>query len=200
MSFEFLVCQSCGHEKATHSTKYPFWCMAKDCRTCPTGFIADLHEHPSTRTEGMPRERLSRPMLFMGIADMFGRRSSCPRANVGCVATLEGRIVASGYVGAPHGQPHCLEVGCKMENDHCVRTVHAEANLVAWSARVGTPLDGTTVWCTHSPCRNCALLLSNVGVDTLCFWGENVYDMEVLTEVVNLRLIEHVKPIARDDE
>lgn len=117
-------------------------------------------------------------MLFMGIAEMFGRRSSCPRANVGCVATLEGRIVASGYVGAPHGQPHCLEVGCEMENDHCVRTVHAEANLVAWSARVGTSLLGTTVWCTHSPCRTCAQLLANAGVKDL-HW-HHIYDQDAL--------------------
>lgn len=117
----------------------------------------------------MPRERLPRHSLFMMTAELFGRRSSCPRANVGCVATLEGRIIASGYVGAPHGLPHCLEVGCELENGHCVRTVHAEANLIAWAARIGTSLLGSTVWCTHSPCRRCAQLLSNAGVEKLVY-------------------------------
>jgi dCMP deaminase len=133
---------------------------------------------------GRQRQRLSRPDLFMSVAAFFGQRSSCSRAEVGCIATLEGRIVASGYVGAPHGQPHCLEVGCDMEGGHCVRTVHAEANLIAWAARVGTSLLGTTVWCTHSPCRNCALLLANAGVKDL-HW-HHIYDEDALDLMFDL--------------
>jgi dCMP deaminase len=105
----------------------------------------------------------------MHIAELFGERSSCPRADVGAVAVRDGRIVASGYVGAPSGQPHCDEVGCDIEMGHCVRTIHAEANLVAWAARVGTSLEGTTVYCTHSPCRRCAQLLLNAGIDEYRF-------------------------------
>lgn len=120
-------------------------------------------------SSGSAPQRLSRSDLFMQIAHLFGRRSSCPRADVGCIAVLEGRIIASGYVGAPHGQPHCTEVGCAMKDDHCERTVHAEANLVAWSARVGTPLLGSTVWCTHSPCLNCTKLLANAGVEKIVY-------------------------------
>lgn len=115
-------------------------------------------------SDGSLRQRASRHDTFMGVAQLFGRRSSCPRASVGCVATLEGRIIASGYVGAPSGQPHCIDVGCELEGGHCVRTIHAEANLVAWAARVGTPLLGSTVWCTHSPCHRCAQLLANAGI------------------------------------
>lgn len=133
-----------------------------------------VEKAPNTGSGGSEHDRLSRPTLFMEIAKLFGRRSSCPRAAVGCIAVLEGRIVASGYVGAPHGQPHCLDVGCEMENGHCVRTIHAESNLVAWAARTGTSLLGTTVWCTHSPCRRCAQLLANVGVKHM-IWNEQ-YD------------------------
>ena len=114
----------------------------------------------------------------MSVAYLFGRRSSCPRADVGCVATLEGRIVASGYVGAPSGQPHCFEVGCQMENGHCVRTIHAEANLVAWAARTGTSLAGARVWCTHSPCTRCAQLLANAGIK--CLYWHHGYDQFAL--------------------
>ena len=122
---------------------------------------------------GLESQRLSRPDLFMSVAELFGRRSSCPRAEVGAIAVLEGRIIASGYVGASHGQPHCTQVGCDMENGHCVRSVHAEANLVAWAARVGTSLLGTTVWCTHAPCKNCAKLFSNTGIRALVW--KNLY-------------------------
>lgn len=115
-------------------------------------------------TEGPRHERLSRPALFMRVAHLYGERSSCPRAQVGVTATREGRIVASGYVGAPHGQPHCLEVGCLIEDGGCIRSVHAEANMIAWAARTGTSLEGTEVWCTHSPCLPCAKVLINAGI------------------------------------
>lgn len=109
--------------------------------------------------------RISRPELFMTVAQLYGRRSSCPRANVGVLAVRDWRIVATGYVGAPKGAPHCLDVGCLIGTDRgCIRSVHAEANMVAWAAREGITLKGTTVFCTHTPCLNCAKLLANVGI------------------------------------
>lgn len=128
--------------------------------------------------------RLSRSALFMQVAHLFGQRSSCPRADVGCIATIDGRIIASGYVGAPQGQPHCDEVGCLMENEHCMRTIHAEANLVAWASRVGTSLQGSTVWCTHSPCRKCVQLMSNAGIER--FHWHHIYDYRSLDYMFEL--------------
>jgi dCMP deaminase len=110
----------------------------------------------------------------MEVARLFGLRSTCPRAKVGVIATQEGRIVASGYVGSPSGSPHCLDSGCLMEDGHCVRTTHAEANLVSWAARTGTTLEGSTLWCTHSPCFACAKLLVNVGIVALNY--EELYE------------------------
>jgi dCMP deaminase len=118
-----------------------------------------------TQPPDWTRQRASRPELFMGVAELYARRSSCLRANVGAVAIREGRIVATGYVGAPSGMPHCLDIGCEIGPDGgCTRSVHAEANLVAWSARTGTPLQDTTIYCTHAPCYACAKLLGNSGI------------------------------------
>jgi dCMP deaminase len=101
----------------------------------------------------------------MRVAELFGLRSSCSRARVGVIAVREGRIIAAGYVGAPTGLPHCLDVGCKIGSDGgCIRTVHAEANMVAWAAREGISLKGSTVYCTHLPCLSCAKLLGNANI------------------------------------
>lgn len=138
--------------------------MVYDWGAFPIGGVVGGLNNP---TEGSPRPRLSRPELFMSVAALYGQRSSCSRAQVGVTATREGRIVASGYVGAPHGQPHCLDVGCELGPDGgCIRSVHAEANMIAWAARTGTPLEGTDVWCTHSPCLACAKLLINAGIQS----------------------------------
>jgi dCMP deaminase len=138
--------------------------------------------------------RLSRPELFMSIAHLFGQRSSCPRADVGCIATLEGRIIASGYVGAPSGQPHCLEAGCLLDSEgHCIRTIHAETNLVTWAARKGTMLEGATVWTTHSPCFRCVLILSNAGIKDL-HW-HYIYDEDALELMFGLGVKGNRQPI-----
>lgn len=121
---------------------------------------SDIPEVPSSS-----RTRASRPELFMGVAELYAQRSSCLRANVGAVAVRDGRIVATGYVGAPAGMPHCFDVGCEIGSDGgCTRSVHAEANMIAWAARTGTALEGTTLWCTHLPCPTCAKLIGNAGI------------------------------------
>lgn len=108
----------------------------------------------------------------MDVARLYARRSSCPRASVGVVAVREGRIVGAGYNGAPSGLSHCVTVGCDVVDGVCRRAVHAEANLVAHAAKTGTPLDGTHVYTTHSPCHNCAKLLLNAGVLAITFEAE----------------------------
>lgn len=121
------------------------------------------------QTVGPPRERLSRPRLYMGVAELHGQRSTCRRAQVGVTAVRDHRIIASGYVGAPAGMPHCLDLGCDIENGGCIRSVHAEANMIAWAAREGISLHNSIFWCTHSPCFNCAKLISNIGIRGLVY-------------------------------
>jgi len=52
---------------------------------------------------------------FMRITHMVAERSTCLRRHVGAVLVLERRILATGYNGAPHGVPHCEDVGCLRE-------------------------------------------------------------------------------------
>lgn len=116
--------------------------------------------------------RASRPMLFMGIAKLYGQRSSCPRSDVGAVAIRDGRVIAAGYCGAPSGMSQCDEQGCVMSGGSdpgCIRSVHAEANLIAWAARTGTALKGSTIYTTLSPCRNCAMLILNAGIKEVSY-------------------------------
>src|SRR4030095_13483856 len=118
----------------------------------------------------LSRQRLSRPELFMRVAELYAQRSSCLRARVGAVAVRDGRIVATGYVGAPSGMKHCLDVGCDIGPDGgCIRSIHAEANLVAWSARTGTTLEGTEIYCTMACCYACAKLLLQAGIDEFVY-------------------------------
>src|SRR3954454_7668125 len=115
--------------------------------------------------------RLERNEFLAEVVRLIARRSTCNRGNVGCLAVQGQRVVASGYNGSAPGSPHCLEVGCDVpdENTGCQRTIHAEANLVAWAARNGAQLEGATVWSTHSPCLKCAQLLVQAGIDIFVY-------------------------------
>lgn len=52
-------------------------------------------------------ERISREEMLMEVADVVARRGTCSRAQVGVVFARNGRILATGYNGAPPGLPHC---------------------------------------------------------------------------------------------
>lgn len=108
--------------------------------------------------------RLSWHDYFINIAKVTSERATCNRRKVGAVLVKDRRILATGYNGSPPGEPHCNDVGCQMENGHCARTIHAEANAVAQAARFGISIEGARLYCTLEPCPTCAKLLQSAGV------------------------------------
>jgi dCMP deaminase len=66
-----------------------------------------------------------------------------------------------------------------MENNHCVRTVHAEANALVQAARHGVLLEGAEIYVTASPCFNCFKLIANAGIRRV-HYGEFYRDERVL--------------------
>jgi len=113
--------------------------------------------------------RVSWDRYFMNLAVQAATRSTCPRKHVGAVIVREKAVLATGYNGSLRGLPHCTEVGCLMENGHCVRTVHAEANAILQAARYGASLDGAHIYVTASPCWNCFKLIANAGLARIYF-------------------------------
>ena len=109
---------------------------------------------------------------FMDIALEVAKRSTCERAQVGAVIVKEKRILTTGYNGSPRGLPHCYDVGCLMDNGHCVRTLHAEQNAIIQAALHGVITEGATIYVTHQPCFLCAKMIINAGLIGI------VYDKE----------------------
>ena len=66
---------------------------------------------------------------FMKVAEMASTRATCPRKSVGAVIVRDRAILSTGYNGSVRGLPHCIEDGCMMEDNHCVRTRDAAENL-----------------------------------------------------------------------
>jgi len=99
----------------------------------------------------------------MTIALIIADRSTCLRLQVGAIVAREGRILVSGYNGAPSGIPHCNSSNCGPDKP-CTRTVHAEANCIAFAAKHGISLRGGVMYTTDSPCLPCAHLIINAGI------------------------------------
>jgi dCMP deaminase len=116
---------------------------------------------------------------FMNIARMVATRSTCPRKFVGAVIVKNNNILSTGYNGSMSGAPHCTDVGCMMEGDHCVATIHAESNAIIHSARHGISMEGSSLYVTASPCWNCFKMIANSGIKKICY-GEFYRDNRTL--------------------
>lgn len=53
-------------------------------------------------------ERISREQMLMDVAKVVAKRGTCSRAQVGVVFARDGRILGTGYNGAPPGMDHCV--------------------------------------------------------------------------------------------
>lgn len=123
------------------------------------------------------KEKYARPSwdeYFLNLLEPIGRRGTCDRGRSGAVIVSPGHtIIATGYVGAPPGQPHCDEVGHLMrtvidensnQSQHCVRTLHAEENAILQCAKDGIRLEGATIYSKMVPCYNCAMRIIRVDI------------------------------------
>ena len=109
-------------------------------------------------------KRIDWDTYFMRIAREVAGRSTCDRKHVGAVIVRDRNILSTGYNGSISGMPHCDDVGHMMENDHCVATIHAEANAILQAAKNGVMINGASLYVNASPCWNCFKLIANSGI------------------------------------
>jgi len=106
---------------------------------------------------------------FSNIASITALRSTCLRKQVGCVIVKNKTIIATGYNGSLPGEPHCIDVGCYMKDNHCVRTMHSETNAINQAAKNGTSLFGAVIYCTLEPCWGCFKNIISAGIHKIYF-------------------------------
>lgn len=111
--------------------------------------------------------RISRPQLYMEIAHVVAKRSTCMRLNVGAVMVHGRSVVSIGYNGSLPGEPHCSGDLCPGRLTGCKQTVHAEINALM---RVPQGLRSLDLYVTDSPCGVCYdAIASDRRVDRIFF-------------------------------
>ncbi|MBA7674677.1 tRNA-specific adenosine deaminase [subsurface metagenome] len=126
---------------------------------------------------------------FLKIALVVAERSTCRRHHVGAVTVRDKHILSTGYNGAPSGARDCLELGCLRDElkipsgtrHEICRGIHAEQNAIIQASLHGVSLEGSTVYCTHTPCVLCAKMLVNARIKRFVTFGK--YDDDSFMEL-----------------
>src|SRR6516162_11960056 len=124
------------------------------------------------------RDRASWDQYFIQIGRVVATRSTCDRKHVGAVIVRDKCILATGYNGSIRGLPHCDDEGHMMEDGHCVRTIHAEANAIIQAAKNGVRIDQGSIYVTASPCWGCFKMIANAGLLKIVY-GEFYRDQRI---------------------
>lgn len=113
----------------------------------------------------MPTQ-LKLDQLFMDIAFRVAQMSHDEDTKVGAVIVKDGNILSMGYNGMPSGMSN----ECKHANGSTHKEViHAEANAICKLARSSSSSEGATLYCTLSPCIECAKLILQSGITRVVF-------------------------------
>ncbi len=153
-----------------------------------------------------PTKRPDIDEYFLKIASVVAERSTCLRHHMGAIAVRDKHILTTGYNGAPAGAKDCLELGCLRDEQgiesgtrqEICRAIHAEQNVIIQAGLHGVSLQGSAVYCTHTPCVLCAKMLVNARISRFVTFGKYNDDrfIEIFKEA-GIKLDIKKKPPAR---
>jgi len=102
---------------------------------------------------------------FTNIAKEVGTLSHCTRSKVGAVLVKDGNVISFGYNGTPAG----MDNGCEENNVTKDEVIHAEMNAILKAAKSGNAVDGSTLYLSLSPCKNCCKLIIQSGIKRVVY-------------------------------
>jgi len=126
-------------------------------------------------------ERPTFDEIFMELAYVWSKRSTCLRRHVGSIIAKDKQQLTAGYNGAPRGILHCAEQGgCLREKlgipsgqrHELCRGTHAEQNAITQASKFGISIENGTLYCNASPCVICTKMIINAGLTRVVFDSE----------------------------
>lgn len=103
--------------------------------------------------------------MYLDIATRLSRESHATKLKVGAVFVSASGVMATGINGLPAGGSNI----CEYDNKTLPEVSHAEEAVMTKLLRQGVSTVGGYIFCTHSPCINCAKLLANSGIKTIWY-------------------------------
>jgi dCMP deaminase len=109
---------------------------------------------------------------YMKIAEVTSGLSYAKRLQVGAVIVKDNQILATGYNGMPSGWENVCEHEVECELKTKPEVLHAETNAIAKVSQSTESSLGSTLFCTHAPCIECAKLIYQSGISTVYYRDE----------------------------
>jgi dCMP deaminase len=122
--------------------------------------------------------------VFINIAKEIGTLSHCTRSKVGAVLVKDGNMISFGYNGTPAG----MDNGCEENNVTKEEVIHAEMNSILKAAKSGNSVEGSTLYLTLSPCKECSKLILQSGVKKVVYLNtyRNLDGIQFLSQFIEV--------------
>jgi dCMP deaminase len=137
---------------------------------------------------------------YLQMAKIWSTNSYAIRHKVGAIIVKDGIIISDGFNGTPAGfENECEEAipcghicsnlfdkNCGLCSERKLQTkpyvLHAEANAILKVAKSANSTEGATLYCTLSPCIECAKLIIQAGIIRVVYIEEyrDVAGLELL--------------------
>lgn len=118
---------------------------------------------------------------YLKCADTISELSYARKKKVGAIIVKDNHIISEGYNGTPVGYDNVCEddtgydpLGPYWKTRKEV--LHAESNAIAKLAKSHNSSEGATIYCTYSPCFDCAKLIVQAGIKKVVFIEKNDHD------------------------
>lgn len=131
---------------------------------------------------------------FLNIAKELSANSTCIREDrkTAAVIVRDGRIIASGFNGAPQGITTCKEKGYCDRKRRGIQSgeklemcfaCHGEQAALMNAARDGVAVESAIMYSIKRPCINCLKLIISSGIKEIVYLEDN-YDNEIVSEIL----------------
>lgn len=132
---------------------------------------------------------------YLRLAQNWAMLSHCTRKKVGAIIVKDRMIISDGYNGTPSGFSNTCENEAGETHWY---VLHAEANAILKVAKSTNNTEGSTLYLTHSPCKDCSKLILQSGIKRVVYMDayKDKSGLEFLTNagvtITQLNTIDHV--------
>jgi dCMP deaminase len=122
---------------------------------------------------------------YLRLAQNWAMLSHCTRKKVGAIIVKDRMIISDGYNGTPSGFSNRCE---NEEGETHWYVLHAEANAILKVAKSTNNTEGSTLYLTHSPCKDCSKLILQSGIKRVVYM-DAYKDISGLTFLTNAGVV-----------
>ncbi len=132
---------------------------------------------------------------YLRLAQNWAMLSHCTRKKVGAIIVKDRMIISDGYNGTPSGFSNRCE---NEEGETNWYVLHAEANAILKVAKSTNNTEGSTLYLTHSPGKDCSKLILQSGIKRVVYMDayKDISGLTFLTNagvvITQINTIEHV--------